>query len=85
MLSKFDSKLSQIWVLAKKQNKEIRKNLVLEGKRGTLNGSNFTPLNGQTRQFLVAKTAILEMQTLPSFYRLKQLDALYAKMLADYH
>lgn len=43
MLSKFDSKLSQIWVLAKKQNKEIRKNLVLEGKRGTLNGSDFTP------------------------------------------
>lgn len=43
-------------------------------------------LDGQTRRFfvVVAKTPSLEMQTLPSLYRLKQCDALYAKLLADY-
>lgn len=43
VLSKFDSKFSKIWVLAKKEEEEIRKNSVLEGKRETLNGSDFTP------------------------------------------
>lgn len=43
VLSKFDSKFSKIWVLAKKQKKEVRKNSVLEGKREMLNGSDFTP------------------------------------------